>query len=95
MKPTTQPIHKPPNTTPGSKPDPKSLRPPKPPLLDALKTMKHTIILDHANPDTKAKYSMDAGEVTCGLQCHLEAVKAPLILLARHGRPPLFIKISF
>ena len=30
----------------------------------------------------KTKYSMDAGEITRGLQCHLEAVKAPLVLLA-------------
>ena len=54
----------------------------KPPLPNALKTTKHTIILDHSNPDTKAKYGLDAGELTCGLQKHLEAVKAPLVLLA-------------
>lgn len=61
---------------------PKSLRPNKPPLPDTLKTTKHTIILDHSHPDTKGKYSIDAGELTRGLQCHLEVVKAPLVLLA-------------
>ena len=70
-------------TTPGPKLGPKPLCPPKPPLPDALKTMKHTIILDHANPETRVKYSMDAREVTQGLQRHLEMVKAPLVLLAR------------
>ena len=42
---------------------PKSLRPTKPPLLDALKTTKHTIILNHTHPDTKALYALDAGEL--------------------------------
>ena len=82
-KPTTTPQ---PNTTKPaqtlSKPTLKSLRPQKPPLPDALKTTKHTIILDHVNPDTRSKYSLDAGELTHGLQKHLEAVKAPLVLLA-------------
>ena len=52
------------NTTPGLKLGPKTLCPPKPPLPDALKTTKHTIILDHANPETRVKYSMDTGEIT-------------------------------
>jgi hypothetical protein len=81
MKPTAPTTPKPPTTTPGAKQGPKSLRPTKPPLPNALKMTKHTIILDHANPETKAKYSMDAREVTQGLQHHLEAVKVPLILL--------------
>jgi hypothetical protein len=72
-----------PTTKPGPSPTgPKSLRPTKPPLPDALKTTKHTIILDHTNADTKALYALDAGELTRGLQRHLEAVKAPLVLLA-------------
>ena len=61
---------------------PKPTKPTKPPLPDALKTTKHTIILDHTNPETKGLYSLDAGELTRGLQNHLEAVKAPLVLLA-------------
>ena len=60
----------------------KTLRPQKPPLPDDLKTTKHTIILDHTNPETRSKYSLDAGELTHSLQKHLEAVKAPLVLLA-------------
>ena len=44
--------------------------------------MKHTIILDHSDLDTKAKYTLDAGELTRGLQKHLEMVKASLVLLA-------------
>ena len=76
-----------PTTTTGSKPTaskpgPKPTKPTKPPLPDALKTTKHTIILDHTRPDTKALYALNAGEVTLGLQRHLEAVKAPLVLLA-------------
>ena len=71
-----------PTTTPALKPGPKSTKPTKPPLPDALKTTKHTIILDHTQPGTKALYSLNAGELTLGLQCHLEAVKAPLVLLA-------------
>ena len=47
---------------------PKSLQKPKPPLPDALKTTKHTIILDHTSPDAKAQYVMDAGDLTRGLQ---------------------------
>jgi hypothetical protein len=61
---------------------PKSLRKPEPPLPNALKTTKHTIILNHTHPDTKSRYNMDASEITRGLQHHLEAVKAPLVLLA-------------
>jgi hypothetical protein len=70
--------------TPASttKPATKPAKPTKPPLPDALKTTKHTIILDHTLPDTKALYSLNAGELTLGLQRHLEAVKAPLVLLA-------------
>ena len=79
--PTSTTMTKPANTTTGPKPPSKS-KPQKPPLPDALKTTKHTIILDHANPETRTKYAMDAGEITRGLQKHLEAVKAPLILLA-------------
>ena len=75
MKPTAKQSGPPPAS-------PKSLRPTKPPLPDALKTTKHTIILDHTNADTKALYALDAGELTRGLQHHLEAVKAPLVLLA-------------
>ena len=67
-----------PTTKAGSKPS----KPTKPPLPDALKMMKHTIILDHTHPDTKALYSLNAGELTLGLQRDLEAVKAPLVLLA-------------
>ena len=66
---------------PGPKPT-KPAKPTKPPLPDALKMTKHTIILDHTNPDTKALYSLNAGELTLGLQRHLETVKAPLVLLA-------------
>ena len=76
-KPAPKPSGQPPTTT-----RPKSLCPTKPPLPDALKTMKHTIILDHTNPATKALYALDAGELTRGLQRHLETVKALLILLA-------------
>ena len=79
---TTTTTPKPPALTSVNKQSPKSLHPSKPPLPDALKTMKHTIILDHVNRDTKAKYSIDAGELTRGLQRHLETVKAPLVLLA-------------
>lgn len=61
---------------------PELLRKPKPPLPDALKTTKHTIILDHTHPDTKSQYNMNASKITRGLQCHLEAIKAPLVLLA-------------
>ena len=91
---STTPIPAPtkPTKAPNNSNTPKSLRPAKPPLLDALKTTKHTIILDHADPDTKSKYSMDAGEVTCGLQCHLKAVKAPLVLLARAWSTAPFYK---
>ena len=78
--PTTAQQAKP--TAPPAKPGSKSTRPEKPPLPDALKTTKHTIILDHSNPETRSKYSLDAGELTHGLQKHLEAVKAPLVLLA-------------
>ena len=74
----TQPKPQGPSTTLG----PKSLQKVKTPLPDTLKTTKHTIILDHAHPDTKFYYGMDAGEITRGLQHHLETVKAPLILLA-------------
>ena len=72
-----------PNTmkTPTPNKPSKPVRPAKPPLPDALKMIKHTIILDHTHPDTNRKYSMDAGELTRGLQRHLEAVKAPLVLL--------------
>ena len=77
---TTTPANK--QTQSGSKLNPKSLCPQKPPLPDALKMTKHTIILDHVNPDTRSKYSLDAGELTRGLQKHLEAVKALLVLLA-------------
>ena len=68
--------------TPTTKPTTKPSKPTKPPLPDALKTTKHTIILDHTLSDTKALYSLNAGELTLGLQRHLEAVKAPLVLLA-------------
>ena len=62
---------------------PAKLTPPaKPPLPDALKTTKYTIILDHTAPTAKALYSLDAGTLTRGLQMHLETVKAPLVLLA-------------
>ena len=71
-----------PKLNPAAKPGPKPAKPTKPPLPDALKTTKHTIILDHTNPDSKALYSLNAGELTRGLQKHLEAVKAPLVLLA-------------
>ena len=80
--PPTNPVPKTPGQPPATKPNPKSAKPAKPPLPDALKMTKHTIILDHANPDTKALYSLDASELTRGLQHHLEAVKAPLVLLA-------------
>ena len=80
---TAQPTPAPSKTpNPAPKSGPKPTKPTKPPLPDALKTTKHTIILDHTLPDTKALYSMNAGEVTLGLQRHLEAVKAPLVLLA-------------
>ena len=69
-------------STPTTKPGSKPTKPTKPPLPDALKTTKHTIILDHTLPDTKALYSLNAGELTLGLQRHLEAIKAPLVLLA-------------
>ena len=65
-----------------TKPGPKPTKPTKPPLPDALKTTKHTIILDHTNPNTKTLYSLNAGELTLGLQRHLKTVKAPLVLLA-------------
>jgi hypothetical protein len=81
-QPTTPTTTKPPPPPPATKPGPKSLCPTKPPLPDALKTTKHTIILDHSDPDTKAKYALDARELTHGLQKHLETVKAPLVLLA-------------
>jgi hypothetical protein len=71
-----------PKPNPAAKPGSKPVKPPKPPLPDALKTTKHTIILNHTNPDSKALYSLDASELTRGLQKHLEAVKAPLVLLA-------------
>ena len=85
---TTMPVSADPPTTTAQKiqgqpptTGPKSLHPTKPPLPDALKTTKHTIILDHANPDTKALYTLDASELTRGLQRHLDTVKAPLVLL--------------
>lgn len=82
ITPMTQTPTKPTATQTGPKPGPKSLCQQKPPLSDALKTTKHMIILDHTDPETKSKYSMDAGEITHGLQHHLETVKAPLVLLA-------------
>ena len=57
-----------------------------------MKTTKHTIILDHTNPDTKGLYSLNAGELTLGLQRHLETVKAPLVLLARTWSTAPFYK---
>ena len=81
-----------PGPAPSTKPGPKSTKPTKPPLPDALKTTKHTIILDHTNPDTKALYSLNAGELTLGLQRHLETVKAPLVLLARTWSTAPFYK---
>ena len=74
-----------PTSTTSPKPGPKPTKPTKltkPPLPDALKTTKHTIILDHTNPDTKGLYALNAGELTLGLQRHLETVKALLVLLA-------------
>jgi hypothetical protein len=78
MTTTTPPKPQGPSTTSG----PKSLWKVKPPLPDTLKTIKHTIILDHAHPDMNSRYSMDAEEITRGLQRHLKTVKAPLVLLA-------------
>ena len=90
-KPTQPPSPNPAPPKPGSKappPGPKPIRPTKPtppakpPLPDALKTTKYTIILDHTAPTAKALYSLDASNLTRGLQTHLETVKAPLVLLA-------------
>ena len=90
---TTQPAPAPSTTpTPAMKPGSKLTKPTKPPLPDALKTTKHTIILDHTLPDTKTLYSLNAGELTLGLQRHLEAVKAPLVLLARSWSTAPFYK---
>ena len=90
---TTQPAPAPSTTpTPATKPGSKLTKPTKPPLPDALKTTKHTIILDHTLPDTKTLYSLNAGELTLGLQRHLEAVKAPLVLLARSWSTAPFYK---
>lgn len=87
--PTPKPNNKPAAATPptpaaGQTTRPKSLRKAKPtpkPRPEALRTMKHTIILDHSRPETCKLYLQDAGSLTCDLQSRLEAIKYPLTLL--------------